>query len=84
MIAEEGGSPSYLDLFHQLFVTWACFCHHSGGEISAGCQAFLTQALAHRFPVVALDFPKPDGFIYVLPTTPSFVGGAYFDICAGI
>jgi len=77
LIAEEGGQPIHLDLFNQhqnlgLFATI-----HAGKSVLV--SGILTQALAHHFPVVALDFPKPDGSSTFTDYT-QLVGGAYFDI----
>ena len=81
MIAEEGGSPIHLDLFHQ-HRNLGLFATTRAGK-SVLVSGILTQALAHRFPVVALDFPKPDGSSTFTDYT-QFVGGAYFDISPGI
>jgi hypothetical protein len=44
-------------------------------------SGILTQALAHGIPVVALDFPKPDGSSTFTDYTEFMEGnGAYFDI----
>jgi hypothetical protein len=77
LIAEEGGSPIHLDLFHQ-HRNLGLFATTRAGK-SVLVSGILTQALAHRFPVVALDFPKPDGSSTFTDYT-QFVGGAYFDI----
>ncbi|MGP1385720.1 MAG: hypothetical protein ACTS2F_19325 [Thainema sp.] len=77
LIAEEGGRPVYLDLFTQ-HKNLGLFATTRAGK-SVLVSGILTQALAHRFPVVALDFPKPDGSSTFTDYT-QFVGGAYFDI----
>lgn len=77
LIAEEGGSPVHLDLFTQ-HKNLALFATTRAGK-SVLVSGILTQALAHRMPVVALDFPKPDGTSTFTDYT-QFVGGAYFDI----
>ena len=77
LIAEEGGSPIHLDLFNQ-HKNLGLFATTRAGK-SVLVSGILTQALAHRFPVVALDFPKPDGTSTFTDYT-QFVGGAYFDI----
>ncbi|MEM6353884.1 MAG: hypothetical protein AAF766_24320, partial [Cyanobacteria bacterium P01_D01_bin.14] len=77
LIAEEGGNPVHLDLFNQ-HKNLGLFATTRAGK-SVLVSGILTQALAHRFPVVALDFPKPDGTSTFTDYT-QFVGGAYFDI----
>jgi hypothetical protein len=77
LIAEEGGSPIHLDLFNQ-HKNLGLFATTRAGK-SVLVSGILTQALAYRFPVVALDFPKPDGSSTFTDYT-QFVGGAYFDI----
>jgi hypothetical protein len=77
LIAEEGGQPIHLDLFNQ-HQNLGLFATTRAGK-SVLVSGILTQALAHRFPVVALDFPKPDGSSTFTDYT-QLVGGAYFDI----
>ncbi|MEO0376228.1 MAG: hypothetical protein AAF329_16725 [Cyanobacteria bacterium P01_A01_bin.17] len=77
LIAEEGGSPIHLDLFTQ-HKNLGLFATTRAGK-SVLVSGILTQALAYRFPVVALDFPKPDGSSTFTDYT-QLVGGAYFDI----
>lgn len=79
LIAEEGGTPIHLDLFHQ-HKNLALFATTRAGK-SVLVSGILTQALAHGIPVVALDFPKPDGTSTFTDYT-EFMGGngAYFDI----
>ncbi|BAY93643.1 MULTISPECIES: hypothetical protein [unclassified Tolypothrix] len=79
LIAEEGGTPVFLDLYNQhknlgLFATT-----RAGKSVLA--SGILTQALAHGMPVVAIDYPKPDGTSTFTDYT-RFMGkdGAYFDI----
>lgn len=79
LIAEEGGTPVFLNLYSQhknlgLFATT-----RAGKSILA--SGILTQALAHGMPVVAMDYPKPDGTSTFTDYT-RFMGkdGAYFDI----
>ncbi|MEA5573423.1 hypothetical protein [Calothrix sp. UHCC 0171] len=79
LIAEEGGTPVLLDLYSQhknlgLFATT-----RAGKSVLA--SGILTQALAHGMPVVAMDYPKPDGTSTFTDYT-QFMGddGAYFDI----
>ncbi len=79
LIAEEGGTPVHLDLFKQ-HKNLALFATTRAGK-SVLVSGILTQALAHNIPVVALDFPKPDGTSTFTDYT-EFMGrnGAYFDI----
>jgi type IV secretory pathway VirB4 component len=79
LIADEGGTPIHLDLFNQ-HKNLALFATTRAGK-SVLVSGILTQALAHNMPVVALDFPKPDGTSTFTDYT-AFVGdkGAYFDI----
>ncbi|MEC4804073.1 MAG: hypothetical protein SAJ12_10715 [Jaaginema sp. PMC 1079.18] len=79
LIAEEGGTPIYLDLYSQhrnlaLFGTT-----RSGKSVLAA--GLITTALAEGMPVVAMDYPKPDGSSTFSDYT-RFLGekGAYFDI----
>ena len=79
LITEEGGTPIHLDLFSQ-HKNLALFATTRAGK-SVLVSGILTQALAHRIPIVALDFPKPDGTSTFTDYT-EFMGkdGAYFDI----
>ncbi len=79
LIAEAGGTPVFLDVYNQhknlgLFATT-----RAGKSVLA--SGILTQALAHGMPVVAMDYPKPDGTSTFTDYT-RFMGkdGAYFDI----
>ncbi len=79
LIAEEGGTPIFLNMFTQhknlaLFGTT-----RSGKSVSAA--GLLTQALAHGMPVSSMDYPKADGSSTFSDYT-QFMGdkGAYFDI----
>ncbi|HYW21031.1 MAG TPA: hypothetical protein VE956_17360 [Nodularia sp. (in: cyanobacteria)] len=79
LIAEEGGTPIHLDLFNQ-HKNLALFATTRAGK-SVLVSGILTQALAHGIPVVALDFPKPDGSSTFSDYTEFMEGnGAYFDI----
>jgi len=79
LIAEEGGTPIHLDLFNQ-HKNLALFATTRAGK-SVLVSGILTQALAHGIPVVALDFPKPDGTSTFTDYTAFMEGnGAYFDI----
>ncbi|NJM22321.1 MAG: hypothetical protein HC907_28235 [Richelia sp. SM1_7_0] len=79
LIAEEGGTPVELDLYSQhknlgLFATT-----RAGKSVLA--SGILTQALAHGMPVVAMDYPKPDGTSTFTDYTRFMdKDGAYFDI----
>jgi hypothetical protein len=79
LIAEEGGTPVHLDLYknHKNF---AVFGTTRAGK-SVLVAGLLTPALAQNIPVVALDYPKPDGSSTFTDYT-NFMGedGASFDI----
>ena len=79
LIASAGGTPVFLNLYTQhknlgLFATT-----RAGKSVLA--SGIITQALAHGMPVVAMDYPKPDGTSTFTDYT-KFMGedGAYFDI----
>lgn len=79
LIAEEGGTPIQLDLFSQ-HKNLALFATTRAGK-SVLVSGILTQALAHNIPVIALDFPKPDGTSTFTDYTEFMEDwGAYFDI----
>jgi hypothetical protein len=79
LIAEEGGTPVHIDLFHE-HKNLALFATTRAGK-SVLVSGILTQALAHGIPVVALDFPKPDGTSTFTDYTQFMEkNGAYFDI----
>jgi hypothetical protein len=79
LIAAEGGTPIHLDLFNQ-HKNLALFATTRAGK-SVLVSGILTQALAHNIPVVALDFPKPDGSSTFTDYTEFMEeNGAYFDI----
>ncbi len=79
LIAEEGGTPIHLDLFNQ-HKNLALFATTRAGK-SVLVSGILTQALAYNIPVVALDFPKPDGTSTFTDYAQFMEGnGAYFDI----
>ena len=79
LIAEEGGTPVHLDLYNQ-HKNLAVFGTTRAGK-SVLVAGLLTQALAQGIPVIALDYPKPDGSSTFTDYT-KFMGteGAYFDI----
>ena len=79
LIAEEGGTPIQLDLFNQ-HKNLALFATTRAGK-SVLVSGILTQALAYNIPVIALDFPKPDGTSTFTDYTEFMEDwGAYFDI----
>lgn len=79
LIASEGGTPVYLDLYTQHKNLMLFGTTRSGKSVLA--SGILTHALAHGMPVVALDYPKPDGTSTFTDYT-QFMGinGAYFNI----
>jgi len=79
LIGEDGGTPIFLDLFSQ-HKNLGIFATTRAGK-SVLVSGILTQALAKGLPVVALDYPKPDGTSTFTDYT-EFMGanGAYFDI----
>ena len=79
LIAAEGGTPVYLDLYDS-HKNLAVFGTTRSGK-SVLVAGILTPALAKGIPVVALDFPKPDG-TSTFTDYAGFLGteGAYFDI----
>ncbi len=79
MIAEEGGTPVHLDLYTQ-HKNLAVFGTTRAGK-SVLVAGLLTPALAQGIPIIALDYPKPDGSSTFTDYT-QFMGveGAYFDI----
>ncbi|MBD2505222.1 hypothetical protein, partial [Anabaena azotica] len=79
LIAEEGGTPVHLDLY-QNHKNLAVFGATRSGK-SVLVAGILTPALAQDIPVVALDYPKPDGTSTFTDYT-NLLGhdGAYFDI----
>ena len=77
LIGEDGGTPIYIDLFTQ-HKNLAIFGTTRSGK-SVLVSGILTQALARSIPVVALDYPKPDGSSTFSDYT-HFMEAAYFDI----
>jgi len=79
LIADEGGTPVYLDLYKN-HKNLAVFGATRSGK-SVLVAGILTPALAQNIPVVALDYPKPDGTSTFTDYT-NLLGedGAYFDI----
>ena len=82
LIAEDGGMPIWLDLFDPNEPkNLALFATTRAGK-SVLVSDLLKHALARGMPVVAIDFPKPDGTSTFTDFT-QFMGkryGAYFDI----
>ena len=81
LIAEDGGTPIFIDLFSpDRHENLAIFATTRGGK-SVLVSSILTQAGARNIPVVALDYPKPDGTSTFTDYT-EFMGarGAYLDI----
>jgi hypothetical protein len=79
LIGEDGGTPIFLDLFTEHRNLGIFGTTRSGKSVLV--SGILTQALARGIPVVALDYPKPDGTSTFSDYT-EFMGeqGAYFDI----
>jgi hypothetical protein len=79
LISDEGGVPIFLDPISE-HRNVAVFGTTRSGK-SVLISAILTQGLASGMPIVALDFPKPDGTSTFTDYT-EFMGehGAYFDI----
>ncbi|MGK7874463.1 MAG: hypothetical protein AB4426_14495 [Xenococcaceae cyanobacterium] len=82
LIGEDGGTPVYINLFCSEGKHLGVFgTTRSGKSVLVG--GILTHALARHVPVVALDYPKPDGTSTFTDYT-EFVSplGAYFDVGA--
>ncbi|MGK7908454.1 MAG: DUF87 domain-containing protein [Synechococcus sp.] len=77
LIAEDGGTPIYVDLFerHRHLLVLGT----TGSGKSVLLARTLTLARAHHFPVFVMDYPRSDGDSTFGDYT-QFVGGAYFDI----
>lgn len=79
LIATEGGTPVHLDLYRN-HKNLAVFGTTRSGK-SVLVAGILTPALAIDIPVIALDFPKPDGTSTFTDYTKLLgENGAYFDI----
>jgi hypothetical protein len=79
LIAAEGGTPVYLDLYTKHKNLMLFGTTRSGKSVMA--SGILTHALAHGMPVVAMDYPKPDGTSTFTDYTQFMgVNGAYFNI----
>jgi hypothetical protein len=83
LIGEDGGTPIFIDLFN----TGNGKHRHIGvfGTTRSGksvlVAGILTQGLAQNIPIVAIDYPKPDGSS-TYTTYAEFMGerGGYFDV----
>ena len=82
LIGEDGGTPVYINLFQSEGKHLGVFGTTRSGK-SVLVSGILTHALARHVPVVALDYPKPDGTSTFTDYT-QFVSplGAYFDVGA--
>ena len=79
LIAEEGGSPVFIDLHKRHKNLLVCGTTRSGKSVLI--SGILTQALAHNFPISVMDYPKPDGSSTFSDYTHFFGDkAAYFDI----
>lgn len=79
LIADEGGSPIKLDFIKKL-LNVACFGTTRSGK-SVLISGMLTLFLASGYPIVALDYPKPDGTSTFTDYAAYFADrAAYFDI----
>ena len=79
LIDEDGGAPVFIDMFEQ-HRNLGIFATTRAGK-SVLVSGILTQALAYSIPVVALDYPKPDGTSTFTDYTEFMAdNGAYFDI----
>lgn len=76
-ISEEGQSPVWLDLYRR-HRNLALFGTTRSGK-SVLLEVLMRHALVRQIPVVAMDFPKPDGSSTFSDFT-DFVGGSYFDV----
>lgn len=81
LIAAEGGTPVFVDLFTKHRNLCLFGTTRSGKSVIA--SGILTQALAYGMPVVAMDYPKPDGTSTFTDYT-QFMGcrGAYFNVAS--
>lgn len=79
LIAAEGGTPLFIDFCTKHRNLCLFGTTRSGKSVIA--SGLLTQALAHGMPVVAMDYPKPDGTSTFTDYT-QFMGerGAYFNV----
>jgi hypothetical protein len=79
LIAAEGGTPIFIDFCTKHRNLCLFGTTRSGKSVTA--SGLVTQALAHGMPVVAMDYPKPDGTSTFTDYT-QFMGerGAYFNV----
>ncbi|MGD2184385.1 hypothetical protein [Lusitaniella coriacea] len=79
LIAEEGGTPVFLDLYEGHKNIGLFGTTRSGKSVLAA--GLITPALACGMPVVAMDYPKPDG-TSTFSDYAAFLGdrAAYYDI----
>ena len=79
LMAQEGGTPIFLDLYSK-HRNLGVFATTRGGK-SVLVSGILLQALAHGLPISAIDFPKPDG-TGTFSDLSAFLGdySSYFDI----
>ncbi len=82
LIGEDGGTPVHINFFRSEGKHLGVFGTTRSGK-SVLVSGILTHALARNVPVVALDYPKPDGTSTFTDYT-EFVSplGAYFDVGA--
>ncbi|MEO0853538.1 MAG: DUF87 domain-containing protein, partial [Cyanobacteria bacterium J06648_11] len=77
LLAEEGGTPVYVDLFEQHKHLLVLGFTGTGKSLLVG--SILTLARAYRFPIFVMDYPRSDGES-TFGDFARFLGGAYFDI----
>ncbi|UFP97141.1 type IV secretory system conjugative DNA transfer family protein [Gloeobacter morelensis] len=78
-ICEEGGSPLLIDCVDKHEAVGIFGATRSGKSVKFA--RYMLEYLARDYPVVAIDFPKPDGSSTFTDFT-RFVGGSYFDIAS--
>ncbi|NEQ48220.1 MAG: hypothetical protein F6K00_33680 [Leptolyngbya sp. SIOISBB] len=79
LIADEGGSPIRIDFINE-HRNIACFGTTRSGK-SVAVSGMMSMFLAHGHPIVALDYPKPDGSSTFTDYTKFLEpNAAYFDI----
>ncbi len=80
LIGEDGGTPIFLNPFGSDHRNIGVYGTTRSGK-SVLVSGMLTQGLVRRVPIVALDYPKPDGTSTFTDYT-NFLGdaGGYFDI----
>ncbi len=80
LIGEDGGTPIFLNPFGSDHRNISVYGTTRSGK-SVLVSGILTQGLVRRIPIVALDYPKPDGTSTFTDYT-NFLGdaGGYFDI----